>query len=179
MPGQSTVLVTRKLSESELSNQGWTSDQMSYDTRNLLHYFRLMPDRRFLFGMRGALHASPRAEAKARAKTRLHFERMFPAWSHVENSNSWSGFVNLARKKLPFVGALPSNNGIWAAMCYHGNGIAMGSYAGQMVADLVLNGNTPQYPEIIQRPLGKFPLGPARRLLMPPLYAGLTIRDLL
>ena len=42
----------------ELKAQGWTSDQMAYDTRKLLHYFRLLPDRRFLFGMRGGLFAT-------------------------------------------------------------------------------------------------------------------------
>ena len=60
MPTQSAVLVTRPLSDAEVAAQGWSSDQMTYDTRNLLHYFRLMPDRRFLFGMRGGLFPLPR-----------------------------------------------------------------------------------------------------------------------
>ncbi|MEE4189800.1 MAG: FAD-binding oxidoreductase, partial [Roseobacter sp.] len=38
MPGQSTVLVTRPIRQDELEAQGWTTAQMSYDTRNLLHY---------------------------------------------------------------------------------------------------------------------------------------------
>ena len=39
MPAQSSVLVTRPLSDTELQAQGWTTDQMCYDTRHLLHYF--------------------------------------------------------------------------------------------------------------------------------------------
>jgi glycine/D-amino acid oxidase-like deaminating enzyme len=177
MPAQSTVLVTRPLSDAELLAQGWTSDQMSYDTRNLLHYFRLMPDRRFLFGMRGGLFTGSRAEAMARARTRADFERMFPAWSHVQSPNSWSGLVCLARNRVPFVGEVPSDAGVWAAMCYHGNGVAMGSYAGHMVADLVMNRHSERYPDIFSRPLERFPLGPMRRLLMPAVYAGLAVRD--
>ena len=38
------------ISEDELSAQGWTSETMASDSRILLHYFRLMPDRRFQIG---------------------------------------------------------------------------------------------------------------------------------
>jgi glycine/D-amino acid oxidase-like deaminating enzyme len=177
MPLQSTVLVTRPLTPEELRAQGWWSDQMSYDSRNLLHYFRLMPDRRFLFGMRGAVLTGARAEARARAGTRAHFERMFPAWAHVESRHSWSGLVSLARRKVPFLGEVPGQTGLWAAMCYHGNGVAMGSYAGRMLADLLMGRQIPDCPSVMREPLARFPLGGARRLLMPPLYARLMAGD--
>ncbi len=177
MPSQSTVHVTRPLTQKELIAQGWTTEQMSYDTRHLLHYFRLMPDNRFLFGMRGGLLTGERSEAAARAKTRADFERMFPAWSNVESTHCWSGMVSLARNRLPFVGQLPERPGLWTAMCYHGNGVAMASYAGRMVAELVMGRPASEYAMPLQAPLKRFPLGKARRLLMVPLYAGLTLRD--
>ena len=179
MPAQSTVLVTRPLTEAELSAAGWTSDQMAYDTRNLLHYFRLMPDRRFLFGMRGGLTSTPRSEAAARARTRADFEAMFPAWRGVESAHLWSGMVCLAANRVPFAGPVPGNPGMFAGLAYHGNGVAMGSYTGRLLADLV-QGNTPDlpYPAAMNQPMSRFPLGRARRLLMPPLYAGLALGDL-
>jgi glycine/D-amino acid oxidase-like deaminating enzyme len=178
MPTQSTVLVTRPLTDAELQAQGWTTEQMCYDTRNLLHYFRLMPDRRFLFGMRGGLRSDPAAERSARRKTRNDFETMFPAWASVESPHSWSGLVCLARNKLPFVGRLDETKGIWAAMCYHGNGVAMGSYAGTVLAGQLLGSNTPVCPQIMQSDFPRFPLGRARRLLMPPLYGALALKDM-
>jgi glycine/D-amino acid oxidase-like deaminating enzyme len=178
MPTQSTVLVTRPLSESELHEQGWTTQQMSYDSRNLLHYFRLMPDRRFLFGMRGGLFTGDRSEIRARARTRADFERMFPAWSKVETTHSWSGLVSLAWKQLPFVGPVPENPGVWAALCYHGNGVAMGSYAGKMIAELMLDRDADSCPKFLQSPLARFPFGRARRLIMPPAYATFMLADL-
>jgi len=179
MPAQSTVLVTRPLSEGELQAQGWTSDQMAYDTRNLLHYFRLMPDRRFLFGMRGGLLSGARAEAAARARTRRDFEAMFPAWRTVESAHSWSGFVCLARNRVPFAGPVPGNPGMFAGLAYHGNGVAMGSYTGRLLAEVALGRATDlPYPAPMRRPMGRFPLGRARRLLMPPLYAALALGDL-
>lgn len=178
MPSQSTVLVTRPMSQIELDAQGWTSDQMSYDTRYLLHYFRLMPDRRFLFGMRGGIRTGPEAERRARRRTRADFEKMFPEWRSVESEASWSGFVSLARRKMPFVGRVPDQTGLWISMCYHGNGVAMGSYSGHLVAQQMLSGASDQTPKTMQLPLKKFPFGRWRRGLMPPLYAQLMLKDL-
>lgn len=178
IPAQSTVLVTRPLSDAELDAQGWTSDQMAYDTRFLLHYFRLMPNRRFLFGMRGGLFSSPSAERAVRARTRAHFEAMFPAWRDVPSANMWSGMVCLARNRVPFVGPVPGQPGLFASLAYHGNGVAMGSYCGRLLADLAL-GRPPDlpYPAPMRVRMRKFPLGRARRLLMLPVYAGLALRD--
>lgn len=177
MPTQSTAMVTRPLSNEEIADQGWFSDQMSYDSRNMLHYFRLMPDRRFLIGMRGGLLSSPRVEAAIRRRLRSDFEQLFPRWRHVETTHCWSGMVCLARDLVPFVGAVPQHPGLFAGLCYHGNGVAMGSYSGRLLADLV-QGKTPDLPysPVMQR-LRRFPFGRARRLVMPPAYALFGLMD--
>ncbi|MFK7867946.1 MAG: NAD(P)/FAD-dependent oxidoreductase [Roseobacter sp.] len=178
MPAQSTVLVTRPLTQEERLRQGWTTDQMCYDSRTLLHYFRLMPDQRFLFGMRGGLLGGIAGEARARKRLLQHFRRMFPEWRHVEITNSWSGLVGLARSKVPFVGRCSEESNIYASLCYHGNGVAMAGYAGRLVSDLITGDKSRIYPKAMQHPMRPFPLGSLRRLLMPPLYAGLKLRDL-
>ncbi|NVK14625.1 MAG: FAD-binding oxidoreductase [Rhodobacteraceae bacterium] len=177
MPAQSTVMVTRPLTETELQAQGWFSHQMAYDTRNLLHYFRLMPDNRFLFGMRGGLLSSPRAEAGIRRKLRQDFEAMFPEWHQVETTHCWSGMVCLSRNLVPFIGPVPEHPGLFAGLCYHGNGVAMGSYAGRLLSDLVqdIQPELPYSPAVHKLP--RFPFGRARRLLMPPAYALLGLMD--
>ncbi|RBW53241.1 FAD-binding oxidoreductase [Ruegeria sp. A3M17] len=176
MPTQSTVLVTRPLSNAELQAQGWTSKQMCYDTRNLLHYFRLMPDRRFLFGMRGGLWSSPRAEASIRRTMRRDFQDMFPEWKDVDVTHMWSGMVCLSRKLTPYVGPVPDQPGMFAAFAYHGNGVAMGTYCGRALARVVLDKQTELPAPIAQRP-GRFPLGFCRRALMPAAYAAMAIAD--
>lgn len=179
MPAQSTVMVTRPLSDAELAAQGWTSDQMAYDTRNLLHYFRLMPDRRFLFGMRGGLMSAPWVERRIRARTRRDFDRMFPAWAGVEAAGFWSGMVCLARNLVPHVGPVPGRPGMFAGLAYHGNGVAMGSYCGRLLADLALGGRTDlRYPAPMRAPMARFALGRARRLAMVPVYALLALGDI-
>ena len=178
IPTQSSVMVTRPLTDSEIEAQGWSSGQMSYDSRHLLHYFRLMPDRRFLIGMRGGLLSSAGREAASRKRVRRDFERMFPAWSHVESAHHWSGFVCISREGTPFVGAVPGVQGAFAGLCYHGNGVAMGSYSGAILADLIHTAQTERrYPAVMSTPLRRFGLGPARRLVMPPAYAHFWWQD--
>lgn len=178
LPSQSNVIVTRPLSEDECAAAGWTSRQMAYDTRNLLHYFRRLPDNRILFGMRGGVLTGPKAAARAHTRIRADFEAMFPAWRHVETSHSWSGMVCLARDLQPFVGPVPDQDGLWAGLCYHGNGVAMGSYSGALLAQLVLGhprGLT--YPQAMRAPLRKFGLGRFRRAIMPFAYGAYMLAD--
>ena len=177
VPAQSTVLVTRPLSNAEVEAQGWTSDQMAYDSRHMLHYFRLMPDRRFLFGMRGGLQASPRSEAAIRKTLRQHFDAIFPAWSKVETTHCWSGMVCLSRNLVPFIGPVPGSPGLFAGMCYHGNGVAMGSYSGRLLAAQILGTDADLPCSSLVKKMPRFPLGRWRRLVMPPAYAMLSMLD--
>ncbi|WP_114284070.1 NAD(P)/FAD-dependent oxidoreductase [Candidatus Halocynthiibacter alkanivorans] len=170
LPVQSNVLVSRELTDGEISAQGWSTDLMAFDTRNLLHYFRLMPNRRFLFGMRGGIKATPGAKAEMHRRIRRDFETMFPAWSEVETPYFWSGLACLSRNLTPYVGPLKSWPGAYTGIAYHGNGVAMASYAGALLADLVLNRNARPYPEIMKAPLKRFPFGAWRRNLLRPAY---------
>jgi glycine/D-amino acid oxidase-like deaminating enzyme len=178
MPTQSTIVVTRELSGEEIQAQGWTSHQACYDTKNLLHYFRLMPNNRFLIGMRGGLTSSPRSEARARQKVRHHLARMFPAWSDVEVTHQWSGMVCLSPKLLPFAGEIPGQPGLFASFAYHGNGVAMGSYAGTLIGNVIAGQDAKLIPLSMRADPGRFPFGRARRIVMPPAYAAFWLRDL-
>ncbi|MCC1493021.1 FAD-binding oxidoreductase [Cognatishimia sp. F0-27] len=177
LPVQSSVIVTRPLTAAERDAQGWRSGQMAYDTRQLLHYFRLMPNGRFLFGMRGGLRATPRASARTRARIHADFAKLFPAWRDVEITHHWSGLVCLMAGLTPFAGAVPNTSGLYAALGYHGNGVAMASHAGKLIADEIL-GRTPDIPEAMRRPPGRFPFGRFRRALLAPAYWGAELFDL-
>ncbi|MEP5631196.1 MAG: FAD-binding oxidoreductase [Tateyamaria sp.] len=178
MPAQSTVIVTEPLSDTALEAAGWTSDQMAYDSRRLLHYFRLMPDRRFLFGMRGGVFSSVSTEAVARTKVVSDFREMFPAWAKVGISHAWSGMVCLARGRVPFVGPVPNMPNVLAGFAYHGNGVAMGTFSGQLLADMALERRPALYPAAMHHPARRFPLGRMRRALVPPVYAAYHLSDL-
>ena len=175
LPVQSNILVTRPLTEDEKTAQGWTTDLMAYDTRHLLHYFRLLPDGRFLIGTRGNVTATPEGQDAMRAKTQADLARMFPAWAQVETPHFWSGLLCLTRNLTPYAGPLGDWPDAWAGLGYHGNGVAMGTWTGARLADMVLgHGNA---GAVHSTPLARFPFGPARRLLLRAAYWGYQIKD--
>lgn len=177
LPVQSSIVVSRPLTQNELQDQGWTSHQMCYDSRKLLHYFHLLPNNRMLFGMRGGLGGSLQSETRAKARVAKDFVKMFPRWAGVPLTHYWSGMVCLARNFIPFVGEVPDRKGLWVAMCYHGNGVAMGSYSGKL-AGLAMMGGADERPTLLRQPLSTFPLGRARRALLAPAYLAFKMFDL-
>ena len=72
----------------------------------------------------------------------------------------------------PFVGAVPDHQGLFAALGYHGNGVAMASHAGRIVAALA-RGATPDtpHPAAMQARPWRWPFGRHRRALLAPVYA--------
>lgn len=175
LPVQSNILVTRPLSNAEQVAQGWTTDLMAYDTRHLLHYFRLLPDGRFLIGTRGNVTASPAGQEAMRQKTRADLARMFPAWADVETPHFWSGLVCLTRALTPYAGPLGDWQNAWAGLGYHGNGVAMGTWTGARLAEMALGQRVS--PPVHGAPLRRFPLGRARRLLLQGAYWGYQLKD--
>ena len=124
------MLITRPLTVDERAAQRWTSFELAYDTRNLVHYFRLLPDGRFLFGGRGGTDLSAGGLERAGQTLRAHFERMFPVFAHAETERSWSGLVCLSLRLVPYIGPIGRMGGGYAALAYHGNGVALAALPG-------------------------------------------------
>ena len=140
MPLNSSVIVTDPLTPKQIEAQGWSSAQMAYYIRQLLHYFRLRPNRQFLFGMRGGLFSTHRSEAAIQKLTMHDFHAIFPAWKSVKIQYFWTRMVCTTRHQIPFIGAIPNLSGAYAGFCYHGNAVAMASYTGAVLSDLVIGG---------------------------------------
>jgi glycine/D-amino acid oxidase-like deaminating enzyme len=176
LPILSNILVTRPLTKSEQQDQGWSATELVADTRNLLHYVRLLPDGRFLFGMRGGTGLSPRDEAAMKRDIRASFERLFPAWAHVETPYFWSGLACLSRQLSAYVGPIGENQ--YAALAYHGSGVAMASWAGRQVADIVAGVTTPEnLPAVLRQPVKPFPFPKVRRHYLKAAYVWYTLKD--
>ncbi|MCL6415555.1 FAD-binding oxidoreductase [Aestuariirhabdus sp. Z084] len=177
MPVQSNILVTRPLSLEEQQQQGWHSTLMSYDSRHLLHYFRLLPDGRFLFGGRGGTSANPNTLAAMRALLTRDFHQLFPAWKSVEIEYFWRGLLCLSATNMPHVCELPDNRGAYVAMAFHGDGVAMGSWCGEQVARQMM-GMDSDLPEFMRQPPKAFPLPGLRPLYLRAGYLGYHMLDL-
>jgi glycine/D-amino acid oxidase-like deaminating enzyme len=176
LPALSSIVVTRPMTEAERTAAGWTSTAPSYDLLNLLHYFRLLPDGRFMFGGRGGVSAEPGALARQSARIEAAFRRYYPAWASVEITHRWSGFVCLAMDLVPHVGAWADEPGTYYAMAYHGNGVALGTWSGRAIARLIGTGEV-QAPKMLRRPPPRFPLPFLRPLYLRGVYVKFGLED--
>ncbi|MEO1199578.1 MAG: FAD-binding oxidoreductase [Pseudomonadota bacterium] len=172
LPAMSSILVTRPLTDDEQAAQGWTCDLMAYDTRSLLHYFRKLPDGRFLFGGRGGVSGKPASRAKFLKRLRQQFDEMFPALRDVETTHQWSGHVCITRKRAPFVGTINGHETAWAGLAFHGSGVAMGSWTGRTLAGLVAGTETTaDLPAVMRDAPPKFLFPALRPLYLSAVYA--------
>jgi glycine/D-amino acid oxidase-like deaminating enzyme len=178
MPALSSIIVTRPLTEAERKAQGYTALHPSFDSRNLLHYFRLLPDGRFLFGGRGGTDASDASLPALEGRLRGNFERMFPAWAHAEHTHFWRGFVCLAYDLVPYVGPMDEARTVWTAIAYHGSGVALASRSGRALADLVAGRpDKAGLPQVLTRRLAPFPFAGLRPLYMKGAYRWFDLQD--
>jgi glycine/D-amino acid oxidase-like deaminating enzyme len=178
LPALSNIIVTRPLTETEPMAQGWTSSTMAYDSRNLLHYFRLLPNNRFLFGGRGGIDSSASAADGYRKLLTATFHRLFPAWSEIEITHFWRGFVCLSYDLVPYVGPLDEKKSVWTALAYHGNGVAMASWCGRAAARMMFDEKArDDVPAVITRRLAKFPLPAFRPLYLRGAYLWFGWKD--
>lgn len=151
VPAISNIFVTRPLTQTELAAQGWTRTLMAYDSRKMLHYFRLLPDNRILFGARGGLSFAPASVARFAARARAEFDLIFPAFAAAQTEFTWNGLVCLTTSRAPFIGPVPGSDGLWLALGWHGNGVAAASEGGRRAAQALMGDNT-ALPALVRRP---------------------------
>lgn len=110
------------------------TDRIVSDTRQVVYYYRVSPDRRrVLFGGRVSHgETDPRISGP-----RLHAElaRLFPELATVRISHSWMGLVAYTFDTMAHAG---QHDGMYYAMGYCGSGVSMASYLGMRTGQKVL-----------------------------------------
>jgi glycine/D-amino acid oxidase-like deaminating enzyme len=141
IPIGSYIIATDEL-DSTLAHELSPHARTMSDTRRLVFYYRLSPDRkRILFGGRVAyMENDPRVSAP-----RLHarMSEIYPQLRNVKVSHSWVGFVAYTFDTLPHIG---QHDGLYYAMGYCGSGVSLATYYGMRVGQKLLGkpeGRTP------------------------------------
>lgn len=118
------------------------------DTKRVLSYFRLSPDKkRLIFGGRESFRPiDERGSARLLHRTML---RVFPELSDVKITHSWTGNVAFSFDFLPHLGEI---NGVRYAAGCNGSGVAMMSYLGYRAALSMSGGNEPSAFETVEHP---------------------------
>jgi glycine/D-amino acid oxidase-like deaminating enzyme len=137
MPVLSMIGVTRPLSGEELARHAWREANPLANTRRMLYYFRMLPQRRLLFGMRGDLGGSEASAPVFRARVAEHVGRMFPRWRDVSLEYFWRGPVCATRAYAPAVGRLADDPTVFHAFGWHGSGVNGAQVAGRLLAEVI------------------------------------------
>ena len=100
------------------------------ETRKRYCYYRATPcGRRIMIGTRAAMHSITAEQALPTLRKMLI--EIFPSLIDVEISHCWTGFTGFSFSKLPSLGY---DQGIYYALGYCGNGVAMAPYLGHKAA---------------------------------------------
>jgi glycine/D-amino acid oxidase-like deaminating enzyme len=134
MPVPSFVLVTEELGE-DVVKALLPGGHCMVETRQRFCYYRATPcGKRIMLGSRAALHAITPEQALPTLKAKL--AEIFPTLKDTPISHCWTGFTGFSFSKLPSIGC---HNGIYHALGYCGNGVAMAPYLGHKAALKMLN----------------------------------------
>jgi glycine/D-amino acid oxidase-like deaminating enzyme len=102
------------------------------DTKNLLYYFRLSPERRMVFGGRASF--TPTGTKRSAAILAAGMREVFPELADAKIEYAWSGKVAFPMDHLPHAGRL---GGVHYAMGYCGHGVALATYLGNRMGEVL------------------------------------------
>ena len=131
IPIGSYIIATEPLTE-ELARRLIPRGRVLSDTKNLLYYFRLSPDKRMVFGGRASF--TPASARRSAAILRKGMAEVFPELAETRVEYAWSGKVAYPIDHLPHAGQL---GGIHYSMGYCGHGVALATYLGTRMGEVI------------------------------------------
>ena len=142
MPVLSNIIVTREMTEDEFALQNFKTLSPICNSRELLFYYRRMPNNRMLFGARGDTYGDDASAAKMRGWMTKRFGQVFPEWNSIDISHYWRGTVVMTRDFTPSVGNLEKDPSVYFSFGYHANGNNSTVYCGKKLAELICESNS-------------------------------------
>ena len=165
MPINNFVLATEPLGE-DAARALIRDDVAVSDTKFVVDYYRLSADRRLLFG--GGETYSSRFPADIKGFVRKYMLRVFPQLEPARIDYAWGGTLAITMNRLPCFGRLDPD--IFYAQGYSGQGVALTSLAGKLIAEAVA-GTAERFDVMARIPKPTFPGGTLLR--WPGLVAGM------
>jgi len=143
VPAFTYMIATEPLSDEQLAPIGWAGRQGVEDARNLIHYYRLTPDRRIALGggpvglsKGGALDHD--ADEAAWRHLEAHLRWLWPHLGDVAITHRWGGPFSVTLDLTPAIGFVgEQRNAVYALGCI-GHGVSMSHLNGELLSDLLL-----------------------------------------
>lgn len=136
-----------------------TQDIAVADSKFVVNYFRLTPDKRLLFG--GGESYGYRFPDDIAAKVRKPMTQIYPHLKDVRIDYAWGGTLGITMKRAPHVARLAPN--VLSAGGYSGHGVGTATHAGELMA-LAITGDAAGFDTMARMPTPPFPGGTALRM---------------
>lgn len=145
LPIYTYISLTEPLTDEQLAAVGWTQRVGIEDARNFVHYYRLTPDNRLLFGGGDALYfyGGPLDRDTNEAifqQLERTVARLFPQLEGIAFTHHWGGPISASLDLVPFIGKVRPN--ILYSMGCMGHGVSLTNYNGLTLAELILQERT-------------------------------------
>ena len=155
-----SFIITTEILPEKLARELSPRNRMIYDSKNYLYYYRLTPDGRMLFGGRAAFFPENDQTVRRSAEIlRRGMIDVYPQLSDAKLEYVWGGTLDFAFDIMPHAGQI---DGMYYAVGYAGHGVAMATYQGQKMAELIAAqataGEKPENP-FVGIPFPGAPLG--------------------
>ncbi len=173
LPILSNIIVTAPLTDAQLEATGLKTHQVVMDTRRLKYYYRLLSDKRLLFGGRGAISGADAGDPRYGERLKSAMADCFPALANVTVDHNWTGWIAAALDDMPHVF---SQGNMGYSLGYCGSGVAFSAQAAYRLAQHIAGERLPELP-LYQSPLPKFPFARLRRLGQSAYYQYAWLRD--
>lgn len=139
---------TAPLSAQQLDALDWRARTGIYTAHEILESYRLTADGRIVGGSNAVRYgfgnrALPSVDTRGAERMERSFHARFPELREVPVVDHWGGVTGFNMDFVPQVGRTGAFGNILYAAGYCGHGLAMASYAGQMVRDLLLERDGP------------------------------------
>jgi len=138
-----SFIITTEVLPKGLAQELSPRNRMIYDSKNYLYYYRLTPDGRMLFGGRAAFFPENDQTVRRSAELlRRGMIQVYPLLRDARIEFVWGGTLDFAFDIMPHAGQM---DGMHYAVGYAGHGVAMATYQGQKIAELMA-GDKPENP---------------------------------
>jgi glycine/D-amino acid oxidase-like deaminating enzyme len=134
IPIGSFIIATEPLAP-DLARELSPRNRMIFDSKHYLHYYRLTPDNRMLFGGRAAFFPETKNTIHRSAEIlRRDLIEVYPQLRDTKIEHAWGGTLDFCFDTMPHAGQA---QGIYYALGYAGHGVAIATYLGTKLAEVM------------------------------------------
>ncbi len=142
VPAFTYMIATAPLTDRQLAPIGWQNLEGLEDARNLIHYYRLTPDKRLVMGggpigltWNNALYADKNTKAWKHLEQHIAF--LFPSLAGVPITHRWGGPFSVTTNLTPAIGYVGNRDAVYSLGCI-GHGVSMSHLNACTLRDLIL-----------------------------------------